>query len=54
LERKPGTGEAVTTGNSFVTMNETYHNQKKENRKFLVWFLIAVAVAVLPWLFLLD
>lgn len=35
-------------------MNETYQDQKKENRKFLVWFLIAVAVAILPWFFLLD
>jgi hypothetical protein len=35
-------------------MDETYQEQKKENRKFLIWFLIAIAIAVLPWFFLLD
>lgn len=53
-DRKPGTQEAVTTGNSISTMDETYQDQKNENRKFLIWFLIAVVVAVLPWFFLLD
>jgi predicted nucleic acid-binding Zn ribbon protein len=35
-------------------MDNTVQDQKKENRKFLIWFLIAVLIALLPWLFIAD
>ena len=37
-----------------LEMQDTVHEEKKENRKFLIWFIIAVLIAVLPWFFLLD
>jgi hypothetical protein len=36
-----------------LTMNDPVSQiQKKENRRMLLWFLLAIAVALLPWFLL--
>jgi len=32
--------------------NEVIHGERKTNRKLLIWFLVALFIALLPWLVL--
>ena len=43
---------ARSTGKIKPPMNEPARAHKKENRKLLLWFFIALVIAILPWFLL--